>query len=137
MLKQPFILTLLLLPFSVVAFILLDMIVVFLRMQPSIWVIPIVCIIAALYVGRIYASIYKEELSKNHRIRIILYYFVTVLAIFSVYLAIVCEVRSVSQLELFISGAIVPIVLIAAFCMYPSLDLGSRMELKLLEKKTK
>lgn len=135
MLKKPFILTLLLLPLSIVAFIVVDMVFVIFRMEPNIWYTPIVTAIAALYLGRIYSSVNKIELLKSEKIEIILYYFVIVLALLIGFLAFMCDVRSLSQLQMFVSGVMIPVVAIAAILMYPAFGMGSKMELKLLDKK--
>ena len=139
MFKKTFMLILLLLVMSLVVTLVFDMIFVLLRIEPNIAVLPIVWAVTALYVGRIYANTYKTDFSKNLKIKIILYYFVVLLAIILGVLAYTCEIPDLAQLTVFIPASIVPVLLmvIGAFCMYPALGLGYQIELKLLEKEGK
>lgn len=138
MLKKTFILILLLLVISLGVAYIFDMLFALFRMEANIYDLPLVWAVAALYVGRIYANIYKIDFLKNLKIKVILYNFFIVLVLFLILVAFVCDNLSLNfhQLKLFIPPMIVPILLmiISAFCMYPALGLGYRLELKWVEK---
>ena len=138
MFKKTFILVLLLLIISLGVAYIFDMLFALFLMEPNINDIPLVWAIAALYVGRIYANIFKTDFPKNLKIKVILYYFFIVLISSLTLIAFVCDNLSLNlhQLKLFIPPMIVPFLLIilAAFCLYPALGLGCRLELKGLKK---
>lgn len=141
-LQKPFVLTLLLLIISYVVGAGFMIIQTLLRIKhSSIVEIPFAFAIASLFLGIIYTSIYKMEIPKNNKIKIILNYFFTTLGLFLGLLVFICCYLHMDlyHIKEFFIGMQLPffLIIIGSFCMYPALGLGCKVILKSIEKNEK
>lgn len=125
MLKKPFILTLLLLIISYLIGKILDIVYIFSGVHFGAWFLPIHWVIATLCLGIIYTSIYKIELTKNQKTKVILYYFFTTLPLLII----------IHKLLIYKMLLVILVMIIGIFCMYPALTFGCKIGLKRFEKK--
>lgn len=130
MLNKPSILTLLLIVISLVFALVLGLIFALMGMKTSPGASAVIVILASFFVGQIYTNKYEEELPKNHKVKIAIYYFL-IQMIMTLGIMVLLNNASVMipilAVGLFLNSLI-------SFFVYLSLGYGSRMKLKKLGK---
>lgn len=134
--NRPFILSLLLLIISAIITILFNDIFVFFHLKYSIFMLPFIYGVTAFYTGRIYTHNFKIKLSQKHKIKTILYFSFIQLILLLSFLIYMLDIKTIVELKLFINSIMIIILLTitSIFCMYFTLELGCKMEMKAIEK---
>lgn len=125
LLNKPIILSLLLFVITAIIGHIINMILSPFQLTYGVLVTPLSWAISAFCLGIIYTSIYKIELPKNQKTKVILYYFFTTLP-----LLIIIHKLLIYQMLL-----VILVMIIGISCMYPALTLGCKIGLKRFEKK--
>lgn len=130
MLNKPFVLTLLLIALSFGLGMILLIIAILFGLESGSWISTTSTTGAAMFVGNIYTSKFKIELSKDHKTKIALYYFIIQLVLSFGVLFLVQEIRQIAA----ILAVATLLNIITALAIYFLLGLGCKSQLKQLEK---
>lgn len=127
MLKKPFVLTLMLILIIYIVTSVFNLIPYPFRLKYSIFIVALAWAISAFCLGIIYTSIYKIEMPKNHKIKVVLYCFFMLTFIYLTSLMLI-KMLTIRMMWPF------PLMIIGSLCMYPALGLGCKVVLKIIKK---
>ena len=135
MLKKPFILNLLIIAISTLLGITVALVLLPFGIKNNTSSGMIATYFAAYYAGMIYVNTYKEELTKQMKIKTVLYYSVSQLVLVMGICLLLAKVQSkLIPFPLILTISLI-FITIAGFLVYGSLGRGCRAKLKELEKK--